>query len=110
MTDAPFLFGDRRRASSFGDDAEQYDRVRPPYPSALIDELMTDHPTTVLDVGCGTGIASRLFAARGCDVSGLEPDQRMAAVARRHGFSVEDGLFEEWDPGSRRFDLLIAAQ
>lgn len=108
--DVPFLFGDRRRAGSFGDDAEQYDRVRPPYPGPLVDDLMAEGPTTVLDVGCGTGIASRLFAARGCDVLGLEPDARMASVARRHGVAVEEGTFEEWEARSRRFDLLIAGQ
>jgi len=110
VMDTPFLFGDRRRAGSFGDDAEQYDRVRPPYPGPLIDQLMQEHPSTVLDVGCGTGIASRLFMGRGCDVLGLEPDPRMAAVARRHGVSVEDGFIETWDPGLRRFDLLVAGQ
>lgn len=108
--DVPFLFGDRRRAGSFGDDAEQYDRVRPPYPGPLVDELMAERPTTVLDVGCGTGIASRLFAARGCDVLGLEPDARMAAVARRHAVSVEEATFEQWEATSRRFDLLVAGQ
>jgi SAM-dependent methyltransferase len=107
---SPFLFDDRRRASSFGDDAEQYDRVRPDYPVELVDELMKGNPSTVLDVGCGTGIASRIFMARGCEVLGLEPDNRMATVARRHGVAVEEGIFEQWDLGDRRFDLLIAAQ
>jgi SAM-dependent methyltransferase len=106
----PFLFGERRRAGSFGDDAEQYDRVRPTYPAALVDRLMADQPRVVLDVGCGTGIAARLFTARGCRVLGLEPDARMASVARSHGLEVESGQFEQWDAGSRQFDLLIAGQ
>lgn len=110
MTDGWTLHRDRRRASSFGDDAEQYDRVRPPYPAGLVDCLMVDRPRSVLDVGCGTGIASRLFLARGCDVLGLEPDPRMAEVARHHGVAVEDGNFEEWDAGTRQFDLLVAGQ
>ncbi len=67
-------------------------------------------PRTVLDVGCGTGIAARLFTERGCDVLGLEPDPRMAAVARRSGLAVEAGTIEEWDPGERRFDLVTAGQ
>jgi SAM-dependent methyltransferase len=105
-----FLFTQRQRADSFGDNAELYDRVRPQYPAELVDALLKDQPTTVLDVGCGTGIASRLFFDRGCDVVGLEPDERMAAVARRYGIPVEAGNFETWDRGSRQFDLLIAAQ
>jgi SAM-dependent methyltransferase len=104
------LFGNRRRANSFGDDAEQYDRVRPSYPTEMIDLLLGERPVTVLDVGCGTGITSRLFSGRGCTVIGVEPDPRMAAVARRHGVSVEDGLFESWDARGRHFDLLIAGQ
>jgi len=104
------LHGDRRRASSFGDDAEQYDRIRPPYPTELIDTLMADRPRAVLDVGCGTGIAARLFIARGAEVLGLEPDPRMAAVARRSGVTVEAGSIEEWEAGDRRFDLLTAGQ
>lgn len=104
------LHRDRRRAGSFGDDAERYDRVRPPYPAALIEALLAAGPRTVLDVGCGTGIASRLFMERGCDVLGLEPDPRMAAVARRRGVSVEEGTIEEWEPAERRFDLLTAGQ
>jgi SAM-dependent methyltransferase len=104
------LHRDRRRADSFGDDAEQYDRVRPAYPAALIDALVVDRPATVLDVGCGTGIAARLLMARGCDVLGLEPDPRMADVARRNGVTVEAGTIEAWDDGGRRFDLLTAGQ
>jgi SAM-dependent methyltransferase len=104
------LHTDRRRAGSFGDDADGYDRVRPQYPVELIDTLMAERPATVLDVGCGTGIAARLFIARGCDVLGLEPDLRMAAVARRSGVTVESGSIEDWEAGERRFDLLTAGQ
>jgi SAM-dependent methyltransferase len=104
------LHEDRRRASTFGDDPEQYDRARPTYPAALIDELMRTDPVRVLDVGCGTGIAGRLFAARGCEVVGVEADARMAAVARRHGLDVEVARFEEWDARGRLFDLVVSGQ
>jgi SAM-dependent methyltransferase len=104
------LHEDRGRACSFGVDAERYDRSRPTYPAELIDFLVADHPQQVLDIGCGTGIASRLFQARGCQVLGVEPDPRMAAIARRHGVPVEDGTFEEWDARARVLDLLISGQ
>ncbi len=90
--------------------AVQYDRSRPSYPPALVDTLMEWSPRTVLDVGCGTGRASRLLADRGCDVVGVEPDALMAAVARDHGINVDAGTFEEWDPRHRTFDLLISGQ
>lgn len=101
---------DRARADSFGADAEQYDRARPSYPVELVDALVADQPAQVIDVGCGTGIASRLFSARGCQVFGIEPDARMAAVARRSGVEVEISRFEPWDPAGRSFDLLISGQ
>lgn len=101
---------DRHRAESFGDDAEQYDRTRPSYPAELLDELVGPDVCRVLDVGCGTGIAARLFAARGCVVLGIEPDARMAAVARRHGIDVVVSSFEAWDPPAERFDLVISGQ
>ena len=110
MSDEWALHKDRRRASSFGDDPEAYDRVRPPYPAALIDVLVAEQPRTALDVGCGTGIVSRLLTARGCDVLGLEPDDRMADVARRRGVVVEAGTIEEWDAAGRQFDVLSAGQ
>jgi SAM-dependent methyltransferase len=90
--------------------AEVYDRARPSYPPALLDALLTDGGHTVLDVGCGTGIAGALFAARGCEVLGVEIDPRMAAVAASKGLQVEVSDFEHWDDRGRRFDLLIAGQ
>jgi SAM-dependent methyltransferase len=103
-------FEDRRRAGSFGEDAEQYDRARPSYPPELVQDLAGPDVRRVLDVGCGTGIAARLFAAHGCSVFGVEPDARMAAVARRHGIDVAVASFESWDPPPEPFDLVISAQ
>lgn len=104
------LFEDRARADSFGTVAHRYDRYRPSYPSALVDDLVAPGPHDVLDIGCGTGKAAVLLAARGLDVIGVEPDERMAAVARRHGLAVDVATFELWEPGRRRFDLITCAQ
>lgn len=43
---------------------------------------------------------------RGIDVMGVEPDSRMADVARSRGVPVEIGTFERWDDAGRRFDLI----
>ncbi len=106
------LHQNRSRASSFGRLAQLYDRVRPSYPDALVDELVgiDGRVMEVVDVGCGTGIASRAFEARGCHVLGVEADRRMAEVARAGGLEVEVSTFEAWDPHGRRYDLLTAAQ
>jgi SAM-dependent methyltransferase len=105
------LHEDRRRAGSFGEDPDRYDRARPAYPPALVDMLIASAaPARVLDIGCGTGKAGALFVDRGCAVLGVEPDARMAAVARRHGLEVEVAPFEEWDPAGRLFDLAVSGQ
>jgi SAM-dependent methyltransferase len=104
------LYANRLRAGSFGEDAQLYDRARPSYPDAMIDDLVRDAPRAILDVGCGTGISTRAFSTRGLNVLGIEPDARMAAVATEHGLDVEVGTFEAWDPAGRAFDLLVCGQ
>jgi SAM-dependent methyltransferase len=107
---ARVLFEDRSRAESFGAEAELYDRARPSYPPAVVEALLADGAKRVLDVGCGTGIAGALLAARGCTVLGVEVDARMAEVARAKGIEVEVAPFEIWETGARFFDLVISAQ
>ncbi|WP_375493833.1 class I SAM-dependent methyltransferase, partial [uncultured Jatrophihabitans sp.] len=104
------LTGPAPPSSLGGAVAADYDRYRPSYPMPLIDDLVDLHPATVLDVGCGTGKAATLLAARGLDVLGVEPDPAMAAVARDHGVPVEVGHFESWPDGGRQFDLITCAQ
>ncbi|PSJ28802.1 SAM-dependent methyltransferase [Streptosporangium nondiastaticum] len=99
----------RETAESFGTDAERYDRARPRYPGALVERIAAG-AGDVLDVGCGTGIAARQFQAAGCRVLGVEPDPRMAALARQLGVDVDVSAFEAWDPAGRAFDAVVAAQ
>lgn len=100
----------RERAESFGAVAVEYDRYRPSYPDDLIDDLVALHPDAVLDIGCGTGKAARLLAARGLHVLGVEIDPKMAEVARGHGIDVEVSGFEQWDDAGRTFNLVTSAQ
>jgi len=102
---------DDERRLSFGDDAEQYDRARPSYPAAAVDAAVDGlNVRRVLDVGCGTGIASQLFLDRGYEVVGVEPDERMAAVAHRRGVNVVVAPFETWMAPVDPFDLVVSAQ
>ncbi|OBI22829.1 methyltransferase type 11 [Mycobacterium sp. E2462] len=101
----------RQVAESFGVDADRYDRARPRYPDALIQRVIAASPgTEFLDVGCGTGIGARQYTAAGVTVLGVDPDARMAEVARRSGIDVEIGNFETWDPRGRSFDAVVAGQ
>jgi SAM-dependent methyltransferase len=101
----------RQVAESFGADADRYDRARPGYPAAMVDRIVAESPgRDVVDAGCGTGIAARLFEAAGCQVLGVDPDPRMAELARAGGLAVEVAKFEHWDPAGRAFDAVIAGQ
>ncbi|MCX4639550.1 class I SAM-dependent methyltransferase [Streptomyces sp. RPA4-5] len=71
-------------ARSFDAVAAQYAAARPGYPPALFDaiEELAGQPLAgarVLDVGAGTGIATRLLAERGARVTAVEPGAAMAA-------------------------------
>src|SRR6266487_5476358 len=105
---------DRRHLGRvFNDVPELYDRVRPGYPDELFADLVAitgmDTRSSVLEVGCGTGQATRLLAALGYSVTAIEPGAGMATLARRRlaafrNVEVENSAFEEWDGGGRRFD------
>jgi len=103
----------REVSEGFGADAQRYHRARPGYPAALIDKIAQSLPgaeRSVVDVGIGTGIAATLLRDAGLDVLGVEPDERMAALAREAGFPVEVARIEDWDPAARSFGAMTAAQ
>lgn len=102
------LHNESDRAVSFGSRAESYDRYRPGYPSVFIDDLVTRRPANALDIGCGTGKVAVALMERGLSVIGIDPDDGMIAVARRHRVRVEVGSFESWDDQGRTFDLITA--
>ena len=103
-------------AEGFGADPGRYDRARPTYPADLVDRIIAASPGRAnsgpycLDVGCGTGISARLFQTAGCRVLGVDPDPRMAELARQGGTETEVAKFEDWESAGRTFDVVIAAQ
>ncbi len=103
----------------FGDVAELYERARPAYPDELIDDVIelsgVGRSRRALEVGAGTGKATRMFAARGVAVRAVEPSAAMIAVAREvcagyEDVTIEEREFEDFDPGGETFPLLISAQ
>jgi len=102
------------RALSFGAMAEAYERFRPGYGVELFDMVMAyaDQPVrTALEIGAGTGKATRLFAQRGVAVTATEPDGAMLAVLRKHvpaSVRTVQAAFEDVRPGER-YGLVYAA-
>lgn len=102
----------------FGPAADAYERHRLGYPDAVADLTLayaTPPVRTALEVGAGTGKATRLFAGRGVAVTACEPDPGMAAVLRREtaGLDVEVVVAPFEDVGAAPglvVDLLLCAQ
>ncbi len=102
---------DRLRAT-FDEVAELYERARPLYPAELFGDLQRLAPAErVLEIGCGTGQATRELVRRGHDVVCIELGANLAAAARATVPQAEVVVssFEEWDPAGATFDLVLAA-
>jgi len=104
------------RRLAFGAVADEYDRVRPRYPDALVDAVVERAGIgRALEIGCGTGIATVPFAGRGMEITAVEPSAAMAAVARRRlaafpRVRIEESEFEAWSAPPEPFDLVFCAQ
>src|SRR5207253_9584919 len=107
--------GDRERLrTTFEEVAELYDVARPGYPAQLYDDLSAlaglRAGARVLEIGCGTGQATRELVARGLDVTCVELGPELAAVARRNVPEAEVVVanFETWEPEHADFDAIVA--
>jgi len=95
--------------------AEDYDRVRPTYPAALVDRACAGLAggARVLEVGCGTGKLTRELAGRGFRLEAVDPGAAMIDVATR---AVGDEpvqfhlrRFEDVDLPDAGFDAVFSA-
>ena len=72
----------------FNEVAVEYDRNRPPYPDALVDQACEvagiSDGDRVLEIGCGTGQLTRSLLARGLRVSALEPGDELIRLAEEN--------------------------
>jgi SAM-dependent methyltransferase len=108
---------DERRLS-FNKIAKAYDRFRPGYPSALIQHI--EHiarlgpQSRLLEIGCGPGNATILFAERGHEILCIEPGANLINVAaeklRNYPVTFVNCLFEDWQEACEDFDLVYSGQ
>jgi SAM-dependent methyltransferase len=102
---------------SFDSAAGRYDTARPSYPKELFDDLVDlarlQPGAQLLEIGCGTGRASRPMLERGYSVVCVELGPHLAERARRRlaGLPVEIHVagFEDWEGEPGAFDLVYAA-
>lgn len=93
--------------TTFNEDAELYDRVRPGYPKALYQSLVSltglGPGSRVLEIAPGTGQATTQLVELGAKVVGVELGEHLARVARSHlppppAAEIVVASFEEWVP------------
>lgn len=104
------------------DEGEHYDAVRPSYPAVSVDWVLEglEAPLDVVDLGAGTGLFTRLLAARPPEavrsVAAVEPSEAMRAVLARDvadpvgRVSALPGTAEATGLAEASVDVVVAAQ
>lgn len=105
--------------TSFDTIAERYGKYRPGYPAELIDRIIELSGLTpsarILEVGCGAGQATVLFARHGYSMVCIEPGANLLQVAASKvsafpSVEFECVRFEDWPEPTAAFDLVMSAQ
>ena len=108
------------RARAFDAWAADYERYRPGYPAALFDTIATrlslPSDARVVDLGTGTGKVARAAAARGWQVTAVDPGEPMLAVLRERAtaegveIDVVRASAEETGLPAASFDAALAGE
>lgn len=79
--------------------------------AAFLLPLLVSSPRTILDVGGSTGVVAGELAARlNARATVLDPSPDELAVARAAGMETIAGFVEDFDPGKRRWHLVLLCQ
>jgi SAM-dependent methyltransferase len=109
---------DTQRRLTFDQEAQLYNEIRPRYPEALfetmIDVTALSPRAKLVEIGPGTGQATRPLARRGYQITAIELGAALADVARHQlrlypNVRVVTGAFEEIAIPADTFDLVFAA-
>jgi ubiquinone/menaquinone biosynthesis C-methylase UbiE len=98
--------------------AGTYARHRPGYPNEAIEFILESlgRPLVVADIGCGTGISTRLFAREGIRVIGIDPNDDMLREAMRadhpgrEPITYQNGRAEATGLAPSSCDVVVGAQ
>lgn len=103
----------------FSNRVANYVKYRPDYPREIIGYLQTNCGLTsdsvIADVGCGTGISTKMFLENGNRVFGIEPNAAMRAAAEEYlaafpNFTSVDGTSDATTLPDASIDFVVAAQ
>lgn len=105
---------DKKRALSFGKSAKLYDELRPHYPDTWVNDLkettnLNDN-STILEVGSGTGIATKDLLQLSKRITCLDPGTEMLEVAKAKfpELTFVNSTFETFN-SKVVFDLIVSA-
>ncbi|MEQ8538497.1 MAG: class I SAM-dependent methyltransferase [Coleofasciculus sp. D1-CHI-01] len=107
-----------QRKHWYSDVANVYDQARPRYPKTLIHRAVKlarlPAKATILEIGCGPGIATVEFAELGFSMVCLEPSPAACKLAKSNcsaypNVEIINTTFEEWQLEPGRFNAILAA-
>ena len=106
------------RAHWYSSAALAYDKARPRYPEALISHVahlvqLGSH-SRLLEIGCGSGIATTAFAGYQCPILCVEPNPDFCEIAKRNckqfqKVIINQSSFEECPLEVSAFDMVVSA-
>lgn len=109
---------DRSRRITFEESADLYNETRPGYPEQLVEDVVSlskiPDGGRILEIGCGPGNATILFARRGFEILAVELGSRLSGYAKQNcrvypNVMVLNLAFEDWSVEAGGFDLAISA-
>jgi len=111
-------YSPEKRRQWYSAAAQAYSWARPHYPNSLVDlslkkaKLKSGH--SVLEIGCGPGIATQSFAAKGLVMQSVEPSPAACELARENckaydTLTITNTTFEEFPLAGRQYDAVLAA-
>jgi SAM-dependent methyltransferase len=104
---------DRSPRFTFEEVANLYNEALPGYPEELIADIfsLSQMPADgrILEIGCGPGNATEMFARHGREILAIELGERQASRAAYPKVSVLNTSFEWWQAEAVAFELAVAA-
>ena len=103
--------------ATFGKVSDTYDKTRPSYPpSFVLDAIETAKMTnqsSILEIGCGNGIATRQFAPHCKKLTAIDRSSELIEVARKNTEKFQNvelhvTSFENYNT-TEKFDIIICA-